>query len=134
MTATPNPVLIFSHPDDSVIKAHILARYAVSQQLAPIVIHPAVMPWLDPDSPVASEVCRSILGMVARHTGGKMWLILRDGEKSDPLPSWTKGGVRHWRSFHSSRATRISSGTWSAWSPSIDAALSIDSLDMLVGG
>ena len=120
MTATlPKPVAIFGHPDEDPWQVLALADHSVAQQLAPLVLHPEVQPWLarvdGTMHPAADPTTRTMLGMVARHSGGHLWLILRDGETRDPWPRWVLGAVRCWQATAGRMPSRIRSATWAGW-------------------
>lgn len=105
------PAVIVLHPDEppEVVKA--ICELALSEQRAPIALHRSAMPWLYDETghprPVASPWAGSILSMVARHTAGQMWIILRDDEPdlrpNMPYPRWAEGAARLWRDESRSR-------------------------------
>ena len=118
---------IFAHPDDNPWQVHQLATYATKQQRSPLVIHPEFMPWLCYDNgtlrPVASDTCRTLLGMVARHSGGRLWVVLRPDETREPWPRWLLGTVREWQHHAGRMPSRIRACTWDDWKLPADAVL-----------
>jgi len=133
VTATiPDPVAIFSHPDDTLWRLDALARYAITEQRAPLVLHPGAQPWLRNDdgtlAPHADPVGRALLGLVARHSGGRLWLLLRDGEPRDPWPRWCLGTVREWQNRAGRMPSRIRAAAWADWRIP-DSALALGTVD-----
>jgi hypothetical protein len=126
---TPDPVAIFAHPDELPWRVDALARHAISQQRAPLVLHGTGQPWLRDRAsgcllPVAEPVARSLLGLVARHTGGRLWLLLPDScprpPHGDPWPSWAQGAVRYWQRTAGRMPSRMRAGQWHEWRMSAD--------------
>lgn len=155
MSMLLKPVLILAHPDDHTMHQVVqLCEYAQQQQRVPIPIHPSVLPWYDAREkddnnhvpacyncgdmpmpkaadmhPAAQEAARTMLHMVATHTGGRLWILLRPGEESglrtytsptgaqlgSPWPDWTLGTIRAWQSWAGRMPARIRAGDPSVW-------------------
>lgn len=106
MTATtPRPVVLLGDPDrrtvPHLIRLSDLARQAIADQRAPIVLHPHFLPWLYEDTgwrnklaPYASQVARGIVEPMAARSNAELWIIT--DEPSPWTPAWAKGAVRVW--------------------------------------
>lgn len=116
MAATlPRPVLLVGDPDrrtvPHLIRLSDLARQAIADQRAPLVLHPHFMPWLYTDeqqqntlAPYASQVARGIVAPLAQRTDAELWILA-----DSPRPTWAEGITRAWlrqRRLH----TRTQSG------------------------
>lgn len=119
-----SPVLIYGNPDDPPDRLLVLARLATASQMAPIVLHPEVMPWLRSGpalGPFAGEHARTLLGMVSRHTGGSLWVLHSAPPSAERAESWLRGVLHFWRGCSGSRDRRIRSGTWEQWATNLEA-------------
>lgn len=112
-----SPVVIFAHPTDAdrEMLAH-LAVHAVSEQRVPVVLHPSAMPWYDGEfQPVAGPGALTLLNLVARHSGGRLWILLRPGEERADWPAWAQPAVRAWQRSAGIMPSRIRSGDPDVW-------------------
>lgn len=124
LTHTPSPVVIYGHPDEDPNRLTQVARLAIHEQFAPLVIHPQFHPWLlKRDGGIgafASPCSRSLVGMVARHSGGRLWIVLQDGDEwPHTTPKWVKGVMRLWTGTNGGGPTRRRMGTWNQWENAI---------------
>ena len=117
----PSPVLIIGPQDHDPDQLHELAALAITEGRVPIVIHPTTRPWYDGNKHAASKGMESVLAMVGRHTGGRLWLLLQDGESLDNVPVWCKGIVGAWRRHAGRMPSRMRVGSWDAWAPAVRA-------------
>ena len=125
MPAIINPVAIFAHPTDADPgPVHALARHAVSQQRVPVVLHPAFTPWYADEfgmHAAAGQGASCLLEMVGRHTGGQLWILLRDGEAwsasalTTSRPPWVNPTVVAWGRAAGRMPSRIRHGTAEDW-------------------
>ena len=121
MSITTDPVAIIAPPDTDPARLHALARYAVTEGRAPVVLHGSAMPWLNNHLvPASSECVRTLLGMVARHSGGRLWVLL---DKNGDWPRWAQGSIREWRQAAGRKPSRIRHGTWAAWESAMVVAV-----------
>ena len=115
------PVAIFAHPELAEPEhVMMMARYAVAEQMIPVVLHPIFMPWYDEEHGLhaaAGDHARELLAMVARHTGGQLWVLLQPGERllDKSAPMWTLGATRAWRRHGGRSPMRLRHGDPAVW-------------------
>jgi hypothetical protein len=114
------PVVIVAHPDTEARALCALAAYAVSHQWAPLVLHAASMPWLPPASHGAPPQATALMDTLARHTGARLWLLLRPGEgRGGGWPLWVVPWVRQWQRSAGRMPSRIRSGDPEVWAQAL---------------
>jgi hypothetical protein len=110
-----------------------LARAAIADQRAPLVLHPHFMPWLyrrGQLAPYATTTAQGLVASVGRDTRAQLWLLLDPGTRDD-LPAWAQDAVRWWLVAKRLRArpagvagpipgaAAIKAHTWQVWEPHV---------------
>jgi hypothetical protein len=112
------PVAIVAYPDASPLLLLALAQHAMAQQHAPLVLHTFTQPWWDPDEVVGIALrpqAEVLLHTLGRHTGARLWVLLRPGEQVADAPPWLAPWLRAWRRAAGTMPSRIRSGHAAAW-------------------
>ena len=120
----PDPLQI----DLNVRRASALARLAVAEGLAPLVVHPAILAGAygddyNPQERAAGLDCSlSLVETVRRHSGGQLWVLTRhDGE----LSPGTKLELQAWQGVPRGRR-HFRRGSWSQWCQAFRGASLLD--------